>query len=544
MPTSVPNERSLTGKLLAAAGSSWARILVFFGVSFILTPILLAELGVDLFGVFMLVSVSMALAGPLRGAIRKTLTRELTAAVSSRDPERVRRVFSNGVVLGAFGGAAVLVITAGLALIAPRVLRVEPEHQPLLSLAIALEGLLIVELLGLMAWHNLYFATHRIVEENAHRAINRSLDLAAILTASLVLHTHIFVAFVGLRFVLHTTHHLIKAWRAARLVPSARFSRAMINLAEIRSMAQTGGWSTANQIARLGFYQADQILLNVFFGPVYNGIYAIVNQLRSWARMFGGNVAFGIEAVAADLHEKGDREGTKRVLLSVMKITASITAFFAITAAVCAPAVVRLWLGKRLTGDTALLEIMTGEQALALIGSFVLIIAPSTIIAETHNSAANILYGMGLIRTYSIPMLIAAGGKIVLATVALALTRDPLWIAWATLIAQAALYIGAFGWIIVRHAGVGPSRLALEVYGRGMLAYAPVLAVGLVMMRDGAQTTVPTLLMTLAAMGAVFVVIFVSLTMTGHERRRLLGLVSSQLARRKRRSAPGGAAEG
>ncbi len=264
-------ERSLAGKLLATAGSSWLRIIVFFAVSFILTPILIQELGLDLFGVFMLVAVSMALAGPLRGAIRKTITRELTQAYTSDDPERFQKTFSNGVCLGAWGALIGLALTAVLAFGAPYVLQVAPEHRFRLGLAVAFEGLLLVEIFALMAWHNLYFAAHRFVEENAHRALNRLLDLVSILLAMWIEPEHIFISFVSIRFGLHTLHHLGKAWRIATLVPTARFKRSLIDGKEIKEMAAVGGWSTANQIARLGFYQADRIIVALFRLPGFGG---------------------------------------------------------------------------------------------------------------------------------------------------------------------------------------------------------------------------------------------------------------------------------
>ena len=536
-PGNSPRQRSLAGKLLAATGSSWARIMVFFAVSFLLTPVLISQLGLDLFGVFMLVSVSMALAGPLRGAIRKTITRELSTAVSSGDTDRLRKTFSDGVCLGAIGGSVCLVLTAILAVGAPAVLQVGPEHQVLLGVAIALEGLLLVELFLMMAWHNLYFATHRIVEENAHRAVNRVLDLVAIGVAMLVAKEHVFLVFISVRFFLHTLHHVLKCVRIALLVPGARFLRSDVRMSNVKQMAAVGGWSTANQIAGIGFYQADQILLNLFFGPVYNGIYAIVNQLRSWSRMFGGNIAFGIDAIAADLHEKGDREGSVKMLLSVMKITGSVTAFFSITAAVLAASLVDLWLGARLTDDAALLEVMTGDEALKLIAAFVLVVAPATIIAETHTAAAHIFYGMGLIKTYSIPMFFASALKIVLAVVMLTITSDPLWVVWATLIAQVLLYVVAFGWIIVVKCGVPVGRLLVEVYGRGMAAAIPAAVAGYFFVREFEPLNLRMLFAALAVMGVVHGAFFLTVCLSRSERARLLGMGTTVVKRAMKRTS-------
>jgi len=523
--------RSLAHQLLVGVGSSWARVVVMFAVSLVLTPALIGLMGLDLFGVFMLVSVSLAVAGPLRGAVRKTLTRELTGAVSSGDDKRIEKVFSNGVCLGALAGGVMLLLTAIFAFGAPAVLKVSDEHKLMLGVAVALEGLLLVEIFFTMAWHNLFFATKRIIEENAHRAINRVLDLIAVGVTFLFPLEQAFYAFIFTRFGLHTTHHVVKCLRARALVPAARFDASTVSAAEMRDMARVGGWSTANQIARLCFYQADQILLNLFFGPVYNGLYAIVNQLRSWARMIGGNISFGIDALAADLHERDQKESSRKMLIAVMKITASVTAFFSITAAVCAEPLVNLWLGERLTQDESLLELMTGQEALALIGAFVLIITPSTVIAETHTAAAHIFYGMGLIRTYSIPMIVAAIGKIGLATGLLAATGSPLGVVWATLVAQAVLYVAVFGWIIVARCGVPLSRLAFEVYGRGMLAALPCAAAGWWYVDRLSPLTIPTLIGAVVVMGAVHGVCFVTLCLSREERGRLLKLGGGALGR-------------
>ena len=104
---------SHANRLVVYAGSSWLRIILGFAVAFVLTPMLVGELGMDLFGLLSLVTFSLALSDPIAGALAKIMTRELTQAKSAGDDARLREVFSNGLALALIAAVIMMLIVSG-----------------------------------------------------------------------------------------------------------------------------------------------------------------------------------------------------------------------------------------------------------------------------------------------------------------------------------------------------------------------------------------------------------------------------------------------
>lgn len=526
------------------ASSAWLRILITFGVTLFLTPMLIGQLGLALFGVFMFVSLTMMMNNPLRAAVGKTLTRELTGAISAGDGRRTREVFTNGWCLAA--GTAGVVVAVGLTLtvVAPMVFNFPPNQIGLVRLALLWETALAAEVFFLAPFKNLFLATHRHVQENMNRTIERTLDLVSAIVAFSIPGANPFAAFVVARAVSRSAFNVWKAVSIARLVPDARFTASMVSRDVMKRLAATGGWAMGNSLSRLGYYASDQVLLNLFFGPVYNGIYAIVNQLRAYTRMFGGNVTFGVESVSADLHERGRADSSRMLLLASMKFVFAITLFCGAMIAVFAGPLMHAWLGNRLQASAGQLGQvgLTVNGAVALAWTYVGIIIPGVVLAEMNVSAGNVLYGMGHEKRYAPALFAGAVGKIVLALALLFGGAGPLSLAWATLASQLLVFGVYFPFLIRRLTGISLRRQIIATYLRPILAVAPVAAAGLWMSLNlgpwqaapGAGTINPQLLKVgacMAALGGVWAALAFLLVFDTHERNRVLGMAGPILRR-------------
>lgn len=518
-------------RLMLYAGSSWARIVAGFAVSFILTPMLIEELGVDLFGLLSLVALTLALSDPIKAAVGKVLTRELTQARAAEDRDRFRDVFSNGVVLAILGAAIVMLIASVLAIVGPEVLRLAPENVSRARVALFIEGAMFASVLLLMPANNLYIATHRIVLENVHRSLIRVLDLIAALIVFSVDFGDPFLSFVIGRAILRSAHGALKASWILLKEPWARFHSAMVLRTRMKDLAGIGAWSMGTQIARIGFVACDQILLNMFFGLVYNGLYGVVNQLRSYARMFGGNIALGVDAVAADLDERGDDAKGRALLIATMKMTLSVTLHCAILIGVFTPVILEVWLGDRLYGDENLLSVMTPGAARDLAWSFILILLPGIVLMETNRAATENLYGMGHIRRYSPLLIWGAVIKIVLATSWLMLGGGPLSLAWSSLLVNALVYGIALPRLVCVLTTLTARELIFGAYLRPLVAsmFIAAAAVGMYQLFEDWDWT--TLILSVGATCAVYAVTFPLIVTTASERASIWRMITG-IARR------------
>ncbi len=523
-------------RLVVYAGSSWVRIILGFAVAFVLTPILVGELGVQLFGLLALVSISLAMADPVRNAVGKVLTREMAQAKAAGDDERLRDVFSNGVALASIVAVVIALLTLALTAVAPHIFEISSDQAFKLRVAILAEGLLTALAFIFSPAGNLYIATHRIVIENLLRSIRRTLDLlAAVIAFYLGFAWDPFLAYVLARVALKFIHLSYRnAWILSR-EPAARMSFAMVSKAHMKELAGVGAWSISGQVARIGFYLSDHILMNLFFGLAYNGIYSIINQLRAYARMFGGNISLGVDALAADLQERGEEDTGRRVLIVTMKMAMSVTLICAIFVGVFAGPFIDVWLGSRLRNDETLLSVMTYPDAVALATTFILILLPGVVLAETHTAATQNLYGMGHIKKYSPAIIAASIFKIVLATLWLLAGGGPLAIAFSTLIANIAVYGIYFPRLICRLAGLRLSDLVFGAYARPLVSAAVCVTVGLFMRSLFTEWDWPRLILSVAVTGAVYAITFPLIVANPYERRAMLKVFEGAARRVRRR---------
>lgn len=528
-----------SSKLLLIAASSWLRIVLNIVVTIILAPMLIGQLGLAMYGILALVTVTMGANNPMRAAVGKTLTRELTGALSSGDGKRITTVFSNGLVLAAIASGIAATVAAVLVVTGPMFLKHPAGSTDLLRLALACEAVLIVEVLALFPYKNLYIASHRHLQENLHRTVDRIMDLAAAVLAIYVLPmfftAHVFAAFVILRVLLRSFHGVTKAFEIRHLEPHARFRRSLVSKSVLKSLASTGGLAMGNQTARLGFYSSDPILLNLFFGPVYNGIYQVINQLRGFTRMFGGNLAFGVESVAADLHEKGRVATNQALLLTVMRVAFGVTAFFAVIMGCFAGPMMEVWIGKRLMTAQNQAQLaavgMTTQHAFVFAWQFFAIMIPGVVLAETNVAAGNILYGMGHEKKTAPALMGGAAIKIAMATGAMFIWRDARAMAVATVLCQIALFGVYFPLLIRRLMGISLRRQFVQTFLRPSLPLIPILAIGAALVLKVQKWDLLTLFACCAGLGMLWAPMAFFIVFEKNERLRVIAMFGPVMRR-------------
>lgn len=528
-----PRERAALTRLVILASASWVRLALTFLTGFILTPILLHAMGVDLFGLFMMIALTVTASDPVMAVINKACNRELTAAHSSGDPSRMRRVFTNAVFLAVAASFVTAILPVTLAILAPRIFTYNPANDVRVRTAILTEGAAVLVIVLSAPWSNLFWATQRVVAENATRVIARLLDLAAVLVA-IVLPFDTFLAFAVLRASFQIALYIARAVWIARRTPSARFSPALRDAGMIRSMAGTGGWAFGEFVGRFGFFDADHILFNVFRGPVYNAINSIVNQLRGYTRLVGVSMLFGIEAIAADLHERGRIDTLRRVLVSSTAQCFAVVGFCCVVSAAFFGPLLDCWLGAILRKDADLAAVMTYEQARAFAWTFLLIGLPGLMFGESHSGAANLLYGMGRIRSYAPVVMSVAAVRIVVVVALLASGATPLVLAIATTISLLLVYAGYFPWLLSRTAQMPLVAFAWRTYIRPLLSLVPIGLAAWWMSVSLAPWSLFKIACCCAALGALYAPLAYFFVFDAHERARIGAILKRIPARFQR----------
>lgn len=543
-PEPAPHTRSTAYTLLLYASSSWVRLLLTLSTGLVLTPILIEHMGVDLFGLFTMIALTVAAADPVQTTLKRALTRELTLAVSSRDPHRLRRTFSNAVILAAAGSVITFLIPTILALLAPVILTLKDIPAWKAQLAIACEGLLIGSMALLSPWLNLYLATKRIVNDNISQTLSRLLDLLAAILAFQIPDADPFVAFILLRAGFRGWQMYARALIIRFRVPDARFSLTLFDKPTFREMASTGGWSSGNQIASFALYASDHYILNLFRGPVFNGLYGVIIQLLGYTRMLGANLTYGADVLAADLQHQGRHATVRKMLLRLTAHTFTINGVCAAGMIAFAGPIMQVWLGNQLQSDEKLLGVMTYEQAIQFAWLYIAVMLPGFVLSETHLASSVILYGMGRVRDYAPPLIIGSVARVLVAVGLMAAGFAPIALAWCSLAFFIVLFGLFFPWLIARTAEEPLPRFVWRVYARPAISFLPVLLLGLWAAESLGPWTglrhLPRLGLVCAAIGALYAPIAYVLCLEPDERHHVRAIITKVLARLPglRRTAP------
>ncbi len=528
-------QRSTTYTLLLYASSSWVRLLLTLSTGLVLTPLLIRHMGVDLFGLFTMIALTIAAADPIQTTLKRALTRELTLAVSSGDGQRLRTTFSNAVILAGAGSLITFVIPAVVAFFAPHILTLSSIPPWKAQLAIACEGFLIGSMSLLSPWLNLYLATKRIVNDNISQTLSRLFDLIAAVIAFRIPDADPFVAFILLRAAFRGWQMYARAIVIRFQVRDARFSPARFDKPLFREMAATGGWSSGNQIASFAMYASDHYILNIFRGPVFNGLYGVIIQLLGYTRMLGANLTYGADVIAADLQHNDRHATVRKMLLRLTAHTFTVNGVCAVGMIAFAGPIMQVWLGRQLESDEKLLGVMTYHEAIRFAWVYIAVMLPGFVLSETHLASSVILYGMGRVREYAPPLIVGSVLRVVTAVGLMAAGFAPIALAWCSLAFFIVLFGLFFPWLIARTAEEPIARLAWRVYLRPALSFVPVLLLGLWAANTLGPWTglrhAPKLALVCGSIGVVYAPFAYALCLEPDERAHVRAIISKLRAR-------------
>ena len=410
-----PPRRRTAHNLILFIMSNWVRTFLLVLVGFILTPLMIEVFGLVLFGLLMLVQqITVSMVRPLRGAVTATLVKSISEARGSGEERAIANVFTNGVGLMSMLFMLLMVLGILAMFFASSILDFPPEQLFNVQLAIAGEVLVISTSSLTSPWLSLFLLAQRPVIYNVFLAIRRWSDMIAFLLALLPVGLDVFQRFIIIRTTLSVACFLARVVVARRVMPEAKVEIGLLNWSRMGKLLRLGGLTAGQPFSNFNFFVLDNYLYNILFGPIYNGLFAIVTQLRGYARRFGAQVFEGMVAVASDIHERGAKETNIRAMLSVSRITGGVMMLPTGIILIFFHPLINLWLGSRLKQDDKLLELMSYQQAIDLIWGILGMILIGGIMLETAAAASKFLYGMGFIKRYAWVLFLAGSTKFLL----------------------------------------------------------------------------------------------------------------------------------
>ena len=154
-----------------------------------------------------------------------------------------------------------------------------------------------------------------------------------------------------------------------RAYPAARPRAGMVEYAEVKRILSFAQWSTLSALALQLRQQVALVLVNIYFGPVANGAYAIAGRISSILQQLQGAVHRSVQPAMTT----GYAEGSQGWLGRMNSIGSRYAVFailpLAIPGLVCTREVLTVWLGEFPEQTVLFARLLIGAIAVALCGN-------------------------------------------------------------------------------------------------------------------------------------------------------------------------------
>lgn len=520
---------------MSVIASGWAKLAITFVGGIFITLLMIREFGMIRFGMFIgIVSLTDLTVYSVLSALSRSMIRDFSTARVRGDDARLRQMFSCGVAISVALFAVIALSGIPVQALGARFLTFGPEFEHDLRACIMATCVLAGLYVAITPWQALIVSAKKIPQLNFFQLLHRVFDLVAIGLVVAVGPAEGFVAFVWLRATLRACSLLLMAWYARTTTPSARVDLRSVNRSTVVEMFRTGGWAMGLPVSQLAFYELDQLLLNLFVGPIYNSIYGVSNQIRGYARMAGASIIQGTDALASDLQERGRLESVRNVLDASIRFPLVITGCGAILLGIFAEPAITVWLYDSIAAG-ATDSGMTTEELIRLAAMFATVMLIGTVIAEPHYTAAGVLYGMGHLRRYSPVLIVSAIAKVVLGVLVLSQGFDPISVIVVTVVLQFMVYGLYFPWLIADITDRTMWKMLTTVYARPLLSLMIFAGIAFGVRSQIQIESFPVLAVVLAGTGSLYIPLGYYIALRPQERQRIVGMISGRL--RLRRSA-------
>ncbi|HEX8220662.1 MAG TPA: oligosaccharide flippase family protein [Chloroflexia bacterium] len=346
-------------------------------IGLLLTPLLVRELGHQVYGVWVLVTSLGIYLTLLDLGIADATTRYVATARAVQDSRQVTAVVSTAFAICLAGGLLSLVLTTVLTFLVLPTLNTPQELLPAAQWLLMSLGIGSTAVLSSRVFDGALRGAQRYDLANALQ-IGFSVSLAGGTAIVLLLGGGLAgIAWVNLTAGLLLAVGQMVVGRLA--VPDARLARRGVQGALARELVGFSGWVLVTNISSRIYTHFDAVLLAIFL-PVrvitpYNLGYRVASLLGEGLYP----VMKLLFPIAADLHQRQENEALRRLLVQGTKVALAISIAGGITLWFLGDALIRLWIGPNL------------EEATPILYFFVVFF----IISNTSQPAREVLKGQG-----------------------------------------------------------------------------------------------------------------------------------------------------
>jgi len=135
-------------------------------------------------------------------------------------------------------------------------------------------------------------------------------------------------------------------WWCKRVVPEAKISIRHFRRNKVREILSFSAHTTVSRISSLLYYHTANILVNIFWGPAFNTIYAVSLKLPMLMRRIFTEATWTLTSTFTDLYAKKDRKRFELLFFMYSKLVSIVATPLSLVLIFMAGPIISLWVGS------------------------------------------------------------------------------------------------------------------------------------------------------------------------------------------------------
>jgi O-antigen/teichoic acid export membrane protein len=346
-------------RLLVNIGTNILAIVVSSLVGIWLTPYLIRNLGVELYGMVPLVLSISHYFELSTVSITGTVSRFVALYVDQKDIEKANSYFSTAFFSLILLCSLLLVPVILMAIWIARLFRVPAGYESQVGVLFFLVILSSFILALSSPFMVSTFIKHRFDLSNLAKILSKILQVMVLVLCFTLLSTslsYVGLSYIGMAMVLFVSGVLFTRY----LIPELRLRMGRSNLRALGEMVGMGAWVTINQVGALLYLSIDLAVINIFLGPLQGGRYAPITQWVALLALFGGAISGVFSPIAIEYIAKN---GIKELVHQTQRGIRFMGMFLAFPIGLLcglSQPLLRRWLGESFVDLSPLMWLLVG----------------------------------------------------------------------------------------------------------------------------------------------------------------------------------------
>ena len=330
----------------------YVRMIVFMAIGFYTSRIILNALGVEDYGINNVVSGVVSMFTFVNGALTTATSRHITFALGAEDKFKLKDVFGTSLTIHGIMSLVVILLaeTIGLWIFYNKM--VIPEDRIYAAMWVYQISILSAVLNIMSVPYNATIIAHEKMSAFAWITIFDAVMKLAIVFLLVEIPLDKLIIYALLFFAINLSDQMIYMFYCQRNFYESR-TFFIWNKLLIKEMSSFAGWSLYGNLSVACLTQGENILLNMFFGPVVNAARGIAIQTQAIVQRFIDNFQMALNPQITKAYASNEIQAMQNLMFRSSRFSFCLLLLLSLPVMFEANYILTVWL-KLVPNDTVL----------------------------------------------------------------------------------------------------------------------------------------------------------------------------------------------